>query len=254
MPLTKRFIPPLQRSLIKRLTRILENPVTSGLVFQVAAFQAGMTKNQLVDVNVSEEVASLNDYSGNDKDVTAVITILKPIYTLNAFNGNPAIRFNGLNLLRNTSFFDFSTITIFVVGEFDSPDFSQAMVDVSNGVLTNTGASIFYETDATKFRINDGVFKNAELTESLPAKHIFTGIVDGTNSKLYVDGDLKQTTLAGTLVETLTCLDIGILRAVPSFALIGLLGEVIIYNRALSNSERIAVLNYLSAKWGVALV
>jgi len=233
------------------------NPVTLGLLAQFAGFQEGKIKAELVTVTGPEEVDAWIDFnSGSSRNVIQTIPANKLIYTPSGLNGHPALACDGINdVLTNTSFPNILSVSMFVVGEYESGFGDQGMLDISDG-STNTGASFFYSGTTSNFRTNSILgLKTADFTESLPAKHIFTGTA-GTSSdmKYYIDGDLKDTVVSGTITNTLNRLDIGQLANTPTFTLKGMIGEVIIYDRVLSDIERNAVTVYLSAKWGIALI
>ncbi len=225
------------------------------LLKRFTAFDCAFARSSLLDLTGSI-VNVWKTINGTAGDVIQLTQTNKPQYQVDALNGLPAIVFDGTNdFLQNLSFPNISTVTMFVVGKYNTTPTNQGMVDIST-FITNTGAQLHYEAGIkSHFRIKDSVgLKDATLAESLPIKHIFTGVADGTDIKYFVDGDLKQTTLAGTISETVTNLDIGRLSGINGFFLNGAIGEVIIYGRALSGSERQEVLDYLSPKWKIPLI
>lgn len=248
---TSRLIGGLTTKLID-IPGILTNPITAGRALQVASKQDGKTESQLVTVDGGNNLSSWLDYSGNGRDIPQGTGSKQPVYTLNAFNTHPGIVFDGDDFLRNISFPNFSTITMFVVAELDAGDARQSLVEVSRGT-SNTGALFLIFDGDTFFRIN-GIGNDVGFTDPLPSKHIFTGTGDGTNIKLYADGVLKGTDTIATLAGTQNQLDVGDLASGGEFPLIGTIAEIIIYDRALSDPEREAVEQYLSPKWTVPLL
>lgn len=191
------------------------------------------------------------DKSGRGYDVSQSTSGYRPVYTTNVLNSKPIIRFDGTDdVLTNTSFMNFTNITMIGVGKYNSGDTTQAIAEVSTNT-TNRGALLFYETADSKFRSWDGTMDSTVYTETLPVTHIFSGVSDGTNDYYYVDGSLKQSVASGTLTSTTDRVHIGQLVSATTYAMKGDIGEVLVYDRALTNSERESVESYLASKWDI---
>ena len=223
------------------------------LKVHLQAFAVDLSKQDLMATDGSDFVSQWNGSSATNVNVTQSIQTQKPQYIDNLINGFPALSFDGVNdfLRNNTTVPDFSLVTMFVVGRFLVNDKS-ALVELSNGTI-NTGASLFHTTNAgnlTIFRIQDSVGLKDVATSGSFLDHIYTGIADGVNSRFRIDFTPEGTTAAGTIDNTLSVLDIGQLAS-GIFRLNGNVGEVIIYDRALSASEITQTEIYLGCKWNI---
>lgn len=199
-------------------------------------------------------VSQWDDKSGNGFDVTQVVGANQPETMVSTIGGLNALKFDGDDdVLNNTSFIDFSTITIFVIAEYEAGgDVNQALVDINSGA-TNTGIMVYREVSSSKLRIFDPGQKNIIIPESVPITHIFTATVSLFSTTYHIDGVLMGEISSNTLTNTLNRVDIGQLAELAVFTLKGSIGEVIVYDRAVSFSERNQVEAYLSKKWQIGL-
>lgn len=224
------------------------------IVTDTITTQESLVSNYSADTIEVGHIAQWDDKSGNNNNVIQGISTNQPTFQANVQNNKNVITFDGDDVLRNTSFPDFTTVTIIAVGTYNAGDVTQAMVDINVLGATNTGALLFFGSpgDVT-YRSFDGSADNIISSQTLPLTGIFTGITDGTNITFFVNGFQVGQTASGTLTNTLNRVDIGQLGTTPSFSLIGNLVEVMIYNRALAANERTEIQDYLSNKWGIIL-
>ena len=82
--------------------------------------------------------------------------------------------------------------------------------------------------------------------------HLFNPRVDGTTGYLKVDGIQTLDTATNALIPADGTISLGIRGQNGDYRLNGDIGEVLIYSRALTQSERGQVEYYLSTKWGVS--
>lgn len=231
-------------------------PITdSSLKVHLQAFAVALSKEDLMATDGSNFVSQWNASSATNINVTQSIQTQKPQYIDNLINGNPALSFDGVNdfLENSTTVPDFSVVTIFVVGAFLS-NHRGSLVSLNNGSL-NTGAIIFHNdtpSDRSLFRVVEDVapFSDVEGHRAHEA-HIYTGIADGVNAEFRIDLNSEGTTPAGTMDNTLSALNVGILGGGALFPLDGCVGEVAIYDRALSSTEIAQTETYLSEKWSI---
>jgi len=204
----------------------------------------------------SGAVSQWDDKSGKGHNVIQVTGSKQPMSGISAINGLNVIQFDGVNdVLTDITFTDFTTLTFFAVGEFEAGDTSQAMFDVTAGNNTNTGFGLFHTQGDLKFRAFELPNSPDLIVPSLPlpVKHMFSVTVGPPDSKFYLDGAFVDSSPSTGLENPLTRIDVGQLVNLNSHSLKGPIGELIIYNRALSDLERAEVEVYLSDKWGIVL-
>lgn len=186
----------------------------------------------------SDPVTTWADQSGNGNDVTQGTAGFKPLYKTNIQNGLPIVRFDGTDDVL-TAGFTITYGTIFAVANFNSAGNFPAY----NGlVVTDAGATagddyLLGDGSGTTNIYNSGtttVYVNKVLTYSFSPLLTFklVSVVDSTpNSR--------------------TTLNIGNDPAAGSRFWNGDVGEVIIYDTALSATDRGRVENYLNSKWAL---
>lgn len=194
----------------------------------------------------------------------------KPTYTAYAINNLPAVGFtrsNNSRLAFDASFLAGSDYTIFVVeqrtGVTSANQFFLGTFSPSFATCTQlNGLQIGYATTTTSnYRSSNAVsFISYTISSySTPNPKIHAILMNSTSGKTYLINGFQVGALAdtnrvspcqndgkiGTAYDTTT-------NGTP-FAYDGYIGEVIIYNRALTTDERKLVENYLSKKWGITL-
>jgi len=245
------------RSSLARSSLIL--PVLDNLLFQVAAFQSGKSKEQLVTVDGSNKVSAWLDLSGNNNNISQATTDFKPVYTQSAINSLAAIRYDGSN--------DFLEGNFIVTGEEIT-----AFVVAKRLAVINTGSAAFTTYNSANARDSTSLDSFIEAWEStgnvlttfrVTAKsshphpgndipYIFTTKFDGTNNIAYLNGTAATAVASAgnfninTLLVGARFFDNSINRFYN-----GDIGEIIIYDRTLSTLERKEVESYLSKKWHI---
>jgi prepilin-type N-terminal cleavage/methylation domain-containing protein len=185
----------------------------------------------------------------------------KPRYLVNGINGLPAINFDG-----GTDFLNFNgapltnnNYTLFIVEQRRSGGVIYFIGGTGNSA--NTRLHLGYESSTTpSFRqyANDYDATNAVAAYSglKPLIHTFWFNSSYTSDakQYYVNSVYKTLSAAGSTVETqgLTSYPgatIG--QKGDGWFFNGDIGEIIMFNKALTNSERTNIENYLISKWGI---
>jgi hypothetical protein len=177
------------------------------------------------------------DKSGAVNDAVQGDSNKQPSLTLNAINGNATFTFNGTNQYYSlTNFTDIvSAFWIvketdhvnphFLLGATDSNDFHRG-VDAGAGNIWDIYAADVVKNGVTKL---DGT------------------IVDGLNTQLPADGSYHMVSLVATGDAKANTLSKD--RDIADRYWKGEMGEVILFNRALSDSEVRSIEDYLNNKW-----
>lgn len=176
------------------------------------------------------------------------------IYQQSGINRLPSISFNGSGRISVSSFYQGTSTqnTIFFVS---SPySLSNAPIPIDSG-NSFTATPISYLSNGIRLYAGN----NADFTTSgccsTNSNYIIAAYFNRTSSKAYIN-DAK--TMVGGVVGSpgsnlMDGLTIGTDR-IGSYPFIGLVSEVIIYNRPLETQERKDVMNYLSQKYGIAVI
>ena len=199
-------------------------------------------------------VSSWLDQSGNGYNASQSNASYQPLYVPNALNGKPVLRFDGANrfLLISNSAIPIDKHTIFIV--FKTYNTSSQSI-----------FGIWYSKPGWNFVLSSGVYtyiidkSSAYITGTAPtigANNLFSLTFDGSNVKSYNSGSLIQndsSIYSSVYSNTSDALAIGIATNGVSTAdpFNGDIAEIVIYNTALSDAERITVENYLKNKYAL---
>ncbi len=175
-------------------------------------------------------------------------------------NGRPSVYFNGDDFLSagqwpEVSFVNGLSIFAVLQNTDNAGNFWRGVVEKrdpgnpaeSFGMLRKNGANDYLvETESADDVSTSGIAVNQSVLLSL--MH-----TPATSNRLFADGALAQTTAtAATLTTNASDLNIG-RRTMTADSFVGNVGEVIIYNTALSATQQRQIESYLALKYGVTL-
>lgn len=257
MSLAKPLIKPLINSLIPRFA--YHNPIKTNLRWQVAALQHGLVKNELVSVDGSNLVSSWKGYNETTGDVNQFTQVNKPIYIESGINGRPSLEFDGVNDFLEAA--DGSLLDL----NGDCTFFFVAILDAISGsprnLLSKGNSSYRIRVDIDRspwMLVNDGGLVGLTGdSSSIPLGTPFVLTVRaimGTRVDFYVDGVSvgSPALVKNSISSTSFKLTVGSWQS-GNEAWSGDMGEQIVYDRALSDSEINKVNNnYLTPKWGIS--
>lgn len=204
-------------------------------------------------ITSSSNLVSLwRDKSNRRNNAVQGTAVNQPSINVNTISGLPAISFNGLNsvLTGNLAGFSGQPYSIFTVGQRRSSAafnyfFSSSAMSVNLGWRAD---NVIYHQ----------MFGGAVNTISAIATPVYTTptpiILAGTQSSTTRNTYLNSITSAVTDTfandnATATQFSLGFFNLYASIDL----GEIIIFNRVLSDEERTKIIRYLSKKWGIAI-
>ncbi|MFA6288985.1 MAG: LamG-like jellyroll fold domain-containing protein [Opitutaceae bacterium] len=206
----------------------------------------------------NNKVSQWTDVSGNGSHVLQGLDYAQPDYANEAINGLPALEFNGTVFLKTPrviNLFDGSNATSVVV--VFKPAAEQFSGNAMLGYGTNWAAFRVQDLDGINNRYGVGWYSPQNYwanggAVSAPdgSAHVMTLEVQaGTSIKGYLNGVLQSNDSEGSdgLRQTLNPLFIGALANVGAFK--GQIAEILVYNRALSDTERIQVETTLKTKY-----
>lgn len=210
----------------------------------------------------SDVVGGWADKSGNANHATQATTARKPLLKLVIQNGRDVVRFDGTD--------DFLSLAVVLLSISDAAQPYTCFVVVKTADTAGAFIGQYVGVDNNRFGFGSGIspgdgklrywkadaisIADSQTTISDGNAHIaeFKKISSGANqTTLYRDGNLVAT---GTDYRAFSN-DITTFGAISagSAPLSGDLDEILIYNSALSDSDRGDVESYLSAKWGITL-
>ncbi|MFC1659029.1 LamG-like jellyroll fold domain-containing protein [Pseudomonadota bacterium] len=198
----------------------------------------------------SNNVSAWNDKSGNGNHATQATFSYKPVYVPSGLNGKGTIRFDGTDdrmaTSLNLSSPPYSVFVVFNYLNLESavPSAVRRAVQGSNNWLIGPYSS--------QIRHYAGGWVSYSLPLIQNTFYVTSAINTGSGSTFYING--ANATDSSTPVTAPGTIHLGAGGAYPGEPLDGDIAEVIIYDRALSDSERREVESYLSNKWGVAAI
>jgi prepilin-type N-terminal cleavage/methylation domain-containing protein len=219
---------------------------TSKYAFNDIAIEEGLAISQWNDTKKSH----ITPYNA-----TQTTQNLQPSYKKHAVKKLPGIYFDGSNSLSIANFASNGYMTIFVVGQFDNSLF---FIEHSSNANSNPGFS-FYGQGSRPTAINRSSNLSQNSTNSnwfTEAPSIGTMRYSGGNNISYKlnNNDFiatVDTTSAVTNSLTIDQLNIGSRNSTSLFST-GSFGEIIIYNRSLTDEEVDSVITYLISKWNIS--
>jgi hypothetical protein len=174
----------------------------------------------------------------------------------------PCLDFNGTNMemrmVNNTDrtsyiggFYDLSAKTILIAFYAESITSTAANIDDNHGLLGGDDKLGLHLKDVggTKtlyFIVHDGAWKNTSKTVSEATNHVLCARHDGTNIYLSVDGGAESSTACGASSGT-NATWIG--RSIGLERFNGRIGEIAMYNAALTGTDKTDAISYFTTKW-----
>ena len=233
----------------------LSSPVPT--IKNLVAWYESTSEKSFNDSEASDQSLLKNWYDINLQssiklDASQITDANKPIYTFDESTNLPIVKFidqDFFNLPDGTVPFNNTPYTVFLVSRADS--MCNCGILGSGTYSTNNANAFRYDT-ANGFNhywwLVDLYMPN---TITLKKLTIIDITYDLAKREGYVDGVLKVTTPSSNRTSTSINNTIG--RAAPGEFLIGSIGEIIIFDRALNTEERKSIESYLGKKWSIKI-
>jgi hypothetical protein len=221
-----------------------------------AWYQAGLG----VTKDANSKVSQLTDLSGHGSHVMQNSDATRqPLWVATALNGQPAVQFDGSTFLKTASAMDeqagsndVTVITVAVPGA-TQPAYA-SLVDLSSdtahgfvvGQLGNaTNQYQLWFMDAAQ----SGWYSSPAASATAGAIQVLSVVKNGATALSYLNGTTQGTaTVPSTLLAPVAALAVGN-RASGNYGYAGQIAEVLVYNRALSDTERQQIEAALTAKY-----
>lgn len=216
-----------------------------------------------------DPVSTWADLSGNSNDFTSTTT-LRPLYKTNIQNGKPVVRFDGVNDFMEkatpTGLDGGTGMTIFII--MKNPAITLNCL-LAKWDYQTQGSWMWttFSTDETRMYtatvLNDGgsaynTTTNADMTNTF---YLLEMVYDGSQGtaanrvKIYKNTTLSTVSATGTLVTSLlsatSTLKVGRAGGSLGWYFTGDIGEVLIYDSALSDVNRGLVETYINGRWAI---
>lgn len=226
-----------------------------------------LTDNNTVGSNVGKVLGSSiadnfpllvwEDSGPNDLDVSNGTAGTQPTYQTNERNGKPVIRFDGNDFLIRTAVPGAMLMT-----GTEATLFCVVRANAGTGVEFQWGGSPdalgLYAALANIFYFDSGPVGSARFNPSAPALwpdtwHVAECFRSGTGVEILLDGNLfnSSNAMVGGITTATQPMRLG-MDTFGASPLNGDIAELIIFNRALTADERVAVRDYLKLKWGIS--
>ncbi len=224
---------------------------TSKNSFSVAAPTDGATISTWYDINPQQTTKG-----------TAAAGASLPAYNIssNSINGLPVLNFDGADNMAGPLVLTGTSATIFVVAKRNAIVTNQTAFTLygasANDSDNSASAVIAFEgtgTSLQSFRNSVGLANFTHPGNNVP--YIFTTKFDGTTNNAYLNGVIATTpvTTTGSFNTTNYLVGARYFGSTATTFYNGYIGEIIVYNRALSDFERGQIETYLSKKWSIKL-
>ena len=235
------------------------NPLNRVDYFTTSIFSDAFAPTDIVNctlwLDANDLVAGTNvsiwfDKSLDSNDAVQFNANYMPLVVANGIGGNQAVRFNGSKYLVINPFVKIQPVTIFLAWHLKTASNGQARY-VFDGVNDVSKLSFEYALNTTRgtgLSIHGSLWNVVPNSSTPPFTKIHSLIYNTTASKIYENGILKFSGNVGT--ASLIGLIIGSYNGLLSlYFLDGDIAEMIVYDRLLSDSERIEVESYLFEKY-----
>ncbi|MEY3640414.1 MAG: hypothetical protein RLZZ199_219 [Actinomycetota bacterium] len=190
-------------------------------------------------------VASMSDRSDGDLAISQSDPNRRPIVSSTLRNGRKFLTFDGGDVLASTPFTQSLPVTIFAVARS-----SVLPAGINRQIVGNGGTTPAVYMVGGEWRI----FAGSELgtgTTSDTNWHFISGVFDGANSRLYVDGQLANSGNVGSFGWNPQTFMLGnSWENGWNYGWVGDIGEVMVYSKVLTDAERQHTEGYLARKWG----
>lgn len=235
---------------------LVGNTVGSGTVAYDPAAFAGLQlwlRADSLNYNDNQAVKTWEDSSGLNHHVTQEDLGRRPVFKRNAVNGQPAVRFDGNDLLASNKTFEFDNFTVYIVFKDDANlRNSERLIDHdrNNGFWMGRSPSGGHQWGG-------GVLQGSSPygtygTFSGGSAHVMTAMRAGTAHTIYRNGVqvATQSVSSGTTASEKVAIGGKVDETTAGEWMNGDIAEVLIYDRALSPAERTKLDEHFQVKYG----
>ena len=199
-------------------------------------------------VTSGSNVSQWNDLSGNGNNAIQATGGYQPVYVASQLNGQPVLRFNAGNTtylrIPNHTTLNSGSMTIYAVAKRTTTPSYAMVVQKMNGGDNQYGLG--FESGSPRYITGGNYVLGTLASGTFGVMEAYSG---SSTIRLYINGTLAQSTSASSISISTDPVDIG--GRGTTYGLTGDIAEVLIFNRALDDTERKAVQNYFYFRYGL---
>ncbi len=204
-------------------------------------------------------VSQWSDKSSEGNNATQFTGALQPVTGTQTVNGLNVVDFDGIDDLMELSsqpLIGTEARTIIVVGYAIDDTGTPTMVSLTDVGVAGERYEVSAEiglriSAANSFWLDDAVESGVAAIIMMTNEANSTLVEDSDNLQAYRDGALITSTAQANPTTSVNTISGTATISHAARQLNGVIGEVIIYDRVISFSERTLLDNYLSSKWGI---
>ena len=223
----------------------------------LSGLQVWYAADKITGLSDDDLVALWSDLSGNGVDAVQAGDAAKPTYKTNIQNGLPAVRFDGTTdqLLASYSTY-LSSFSVFAVIAPTGATYRAITEKVSDNNNRNMYFLVRETTDKLTigFTSSASAYREVTSTGALTddTTYVVGGVFDNANDLMYVSINATEESGANTFTPQDVGTSLGVGQQGGGLERFnGDIFELIIYNSALSATNRAKIRNYLNVKWVV---
>lgn len=193
-------------------------------------------------------MATWADQSGNGRNASMATLSRQPFFVPGALNGRPVVRFTGAESMYLDVFAQPTTFSVFVAGKNSNPSESFSMIlgpggnSPNNQLRWENGSQALFVGTGNNLPVTTSSIGNTRVYHALSARY------DGATMTVYRDGTpISSRSFATSGPFTLASVG----SWYSTYFMKGDLAEVVIYARALTETERASVNSYLRSKYNL---
>ncbi|HRW93899.1 MAG TPA: hypothetical protein P5560_13180 [Thermotogota bacterium] len=224
--------------------------------FSEEGLQLWLAADKIEGLADGAAVGTWNDLSGNGRNAVQGSATLKPVYKTGVINGKPAIRFSGGRYLDTTLIPAVGAgartlIAVIKNGVKASGSSAEMILHYGEDQTGKAYGLAFKKLGTNKIGTdhwNNGLESGMDCTtESLILQSVYTG----TQDIMYINGEESGRGTFALNTGNESPLRVGKIITIPNFYYTGDIAEVIVYGRAITDSERREIEAYLAGKYGI---
>jgi hypothetical protein len=192
-------------------------------------------------------VSQWNDKSGNSRHATASGSN-RPTHGSVTQNGRELLSFDGTatQMQIASTFMATANVTIFAVAKYNSGTYGAIITSKGSG---DTSPSIQHLNGTWQV----SAVSSVATIGSASSHAVLTGVINASAPSAFQNGLFGGSNAAsGTLSSDATATCIGTYRSAVANVLNGTIGEIVVFNTALSAADRARVEAYLAQRWGIS--
>lgn len=198
----------------------------------IGGLLARYSASAIVGLNDNDPVSVWSDLSGNNNDFTQTLT-LRPLYKTNIVNGQPALLFDGVNDLMDTTSIT-GIKTVIVVAKYTEG----TVFGNYDGLITGTTGYIFLIGSS-----GSADFYPSNIGGAIIYK-------DGVATKLSVTNAWHVFAITSTTAVT-SAIRMGLDRGNTGRNWVGYVAEICMYDNILSTADMAEITTYMKEKYGI---